>query len=614
MTTALSHSSTAAKDLPVKRYRYLALTAALMIFGLITMGGIVRVTGSGLGCPDWPLCHGQLIPPMRMDAVIEYLHRLIAALTSPFILAAAIVGWWKLRPIKWISRPPVIALGLLAVEIVLGAITVLTELPPEIVAVHLGTALVVFALMLTATVVAFARQHDPAQPDRLAFRTSFARLTVWTLAAIFVVLISGALVAGSGSTAGCLGWPLCSGRLIPTDLHGWIHMTHRLIVGAASILVVIVTVQAWRTQRRQTAILPAATVMGVLFFAQALVGALKTTKGFTPFLLALHVATAAAVWAALVVLVVLVGLAGRTAEEEKAEAATRIEAGQRAKDLFAMTRPIVVGLLLVTAYAGMIVGRRAFPPLDLTFLTLLGGALAAGGAQAINQYVDRDIDQLMQRTASRPIPAGRMTPAEGLAWGLALCVASLYIVAGFVNWLAALLVLAGIMYYVIIYTLVLKRTSAQNIVIGGGAGALPPVVGWAAATGQLDIPALFLFGIIFFWTPPHFWALAIVRLKDYARAGVPMLPVVRGEACTRAYIMLYAVALVAVTLLLPLLGMAGAVFVVSALVLGGVLLYSAWQVWKQGGNKVAWAMYRTSSMYLAFLFIALMADALLRRA
>jgi protoheme IX farnesyltransferase len=318
------------------------------------------------------------------------------------------------------------------------------------------------------------------------------------------------------------------------------------------------------------------------------------------------------VWAALIVLVVVTGLAGRTAEEERAESQQKIDAGQRARDLLTTTRPIVVGLLLVTAYAGMVVGAKAFPPLGLTFWTLLGGALAAGGAQTINQYVDRDIDRLMQRTAKRPIPAGRMTPAEGLAWGLALCVTSFYIVAGFVNWLAALLVLAGILYYVIIYTLALKRTSAQNIVIGGGAGALPPMVGWAAAAGHLAIPALFLFAIIFLWTPPHFWALALVRIKDYTRAGVPMLPVVRGEEYTRSHIMLYAVGLVAITLLLPILGMAGSIYLVSALVLGGVLIYSAWKVWKQGGNKVAWTMYRTSSMYLAFLFLALMADALIR--
>jgi protoheme IX farnesyltransferase len=250
------------------------------------------------------------------------------------------------------------------------------------------------------------------------------------------------------------------------------------------------------------------------------------------------VATAAAVWAALVVLVVVTGLAFRTPEEEYLEAAQPVNAQQRVRDLLTLTRPIVVLLLLVTAYAGMVVGARAFPSLSLTFWTLLGGAMAAGGAQAINQYIDRDIDGLMQRTARRPLPSGRMTPAEGLAFGLALCMASFYVVAGFVNLLAGLLVLAGILYYVFLYSLFLKRSTAQNIVIGGGAGAIPPLVGWAAAAGHLNIPALFLFAIIFFWTPPHFWALALVRRKDYERAGVPMLPVVLGERVTRLQIFL----------------------------------------------------------------------------
>jgi heme o synthase len=219
---------------------------------------------------------------------------------------------------------------------------------------------------------------------------------------------------------------------------------------------------------------------------------------------------------------------------------------------------------------------------------------------------------LMGRTAKRPIPAGRMTPAQGLAWGLGLSVLSVYVVAGAVNGLAATLVLAGILYYVILYTLILKRTSDQNIVIGGGAGAMAPVVGYVAITGRLDWTALFLFAIIFLWTPPHFWALAIVRLKDYARAGVPMLPVARGEGYTRRQIIVYTVVLLAVTLLMPLVGLAGWIYLAAALLLNLWLLYAAWQVWKLDGNKIAWSLYRTSSMYLAFLFLALMADAVWR--
>jgi heme o synthase len=270
-----------------------------------------------------------------------------------------------------------------------------------------------------------------------------------------------------------------------------------------------------------------------------------------------------------------------------------------------------VALLLVTTYAGMVIGARELPSLSLTFWTLLGGFLAAGGSGAINQYIDREDDTRMQRTQKRPIPSGRLTPGEGLAFGVGIALASFYILVAFVNLLAALLALAGIIYYVLLYSIFLKKTTVQNIVIGGGAGAIPPLVGWAAATGSLNIPSLFLFAVIFMWTPPHFWALALVRRKDYARAGVPMLPVIRGEAETRWQIFLYTLELVALTMFLPMFGLGGSVYLIGAGLLGVWLLMAAWKVWKQGGNKLAWKMYRYSSMYLAFLFVILMVDALL---
>jgi protoheme IX farnesyltransferase len=281
------------------------------------------------------------------------------------------------------------------------------------------------------------------------------------------------------------------------------------------------------------------------------------------------------------------------------------------KDLFALTKPVVVALLLVTTYAGMVIGARHLPGLRMTFWTLLAGFLAAGGSGAINQYIDREDDRKMQRTQKRPIPAGRLTPAEGLAFGVACTLVSFYLMVAFVNLLAALLCLAGIIYYVLIYSLLLKKTTIQNIVIGGGAGAIPPLVGWAAATGSLNIPSIFLFAIVFMWTPPHFWALALVRRKDYARAGIPMLPVVRGEHETKRQIFIYTIELVVLTLLLPIFGLGGAVYFTGATVLGCWLLMAAWKVLQTDGNKVAWRMYRYSSMYLAFLFAVLVVDVLI---
>jgi protoheme IX farnesyltransferase len=357
-------------------------------------------------------------------------------------------------------------------------------------------------------------------------------------------------------------------------------------------------------------VLTATTAASVLFFAQALLGAKLALEAFPPHLLVIHQATAVAVWAALIVQVTATGLSRRNAADEATEAASIAGRQHLAKDLLALTKPIVVALLLVTTYAGMVIAAQEWPPLSLTLWTLLGGFMAAGGSGAINQYIDRNDDTRMQRTQKRPIPSGRLTPGEGLAFGVALTLASFYIMVAFVNLLAALLSLAGIIYYVLLYSIFLKKTTVQNIVIGGGAGAIPPLVGWAAATGSLNIPSLFLFAVVFMWTPPHFWALALVRRKDYARAGVPMLPVVRGEKETRWQILIYTIELVGLTLLLPLFGLGGAIYLVGALLLGGWLLLAAWKVWQEGGNKRAWKMYRYSSMYLAFLFMVLMIDRL----
>ena len=340
------------------------------------------------------------------------------------------------------------------------------------------------------------------------------------------MLVSGAMVAASGATAVCPEWPLCGGSLLPADAAGWLNMGHRLLVVLSGLLMAGMLAQAWRTQRSQTPVIVAATTAAVLFFAQALLGRMQVTQAFPPAMQALHTATALAVWAALVVLIMALGIAGRTAEDERRDAEWIIGRRGLARDFLLLTKPIVVVLLLVTTYAGMVIGAKAWPSLELTFWTLLGGFMAAGGSGAMNQYIDRFDDGKMQRTQKRPIPSGRLHTG-GRVWhlGSGLALASFYLMVAYVNILAALLSLAGIIYYVLLYSIFLKKTTVHNIVIGGGAGAIPPLVGWAAATGSLNVPSLFLFAIVFMWTPPHFWALALVRRKDYARAGVPMLPV-----------------------------------------------------------------------------------------
>src|SRR5215212_9289749 len=260
----------------------------------------------------------------------------------------------------------------------------------------------------------------------------------------------------------------------------------------------------------------------------------------------------------------------RYAPRTAAAAATlpRPRAGVRSLvgDYFQMTKPKVQTLLLLTTITTMYVAGD--PSLGLVLLTCLGGALSAGGAGAINHAFDRDIDQVMTRTADRPVASGRVAPVAAFAYGTVLCVASLVLLTLAVNVEAALLSLSGFLGYVFVYTIWLKRTTPQNIVIGGAAGAVPPLVGWAAVTGGLSLDALLLFAIVFFWTPPHFWALSLLMKDEYARAGVPMLPVVRGEAATRRAILLYTVVLVAVTLTPVATGLFGVFYAVVAVVLG----------------------------------------------
>jgi protoheme IX farnesyltransferase len=343
-----------------------------------------------------------------------------------------------------------------------------------------------------------------------------------------------------------------------------------------------------------------------MFFGQAMVGAIQVSEAGMWHLVILHRLTVFALWTSLLLLVYVSG------SLVQGEVQTvKSDARQRTRDFLALSKPLIVGLLLITTYGGLVIGGKQWPSFSLTMWTLLGGALAAGGSSALNQYIDRELDKHMRRTAKRPMADGRLTDAEGLAFGLGLSLVSYYVLAVFVNALAALLSLAGIVYYVILYSILLKKATVQNIVIGGGAGAIPPLVGYAAATGRLDLTAWILFAIIFMWTPPHFWALAIVRMKDYENAGVPMMPVVRGELATRKQILVYTIELVIVTLLLPIFNLAGTVYLVSSLVLGGALLYAAWAVWKYGGNKLAWRMYKWSSTYLVFIFLAIMLDAVL---
>jgi protoheme IX farnesyltransferase len=440
------------------------------------------------------------------------------------------------------------------------------------------------------------------------------RLTAGTSLAIFLLLLSGIFVSVTDASQACLAWPVCLPLGEPESLLGWLDFFHRLMTFVSVLMMARLVIKTWREFRDQTAVLVLTTISAVLFFSQALMGAVESARGYPAYLIALHSATSISVWVSMVSLTTLVWVLVPQGAALKGEirGVERRSLKRILLDYLMLTKPVVVLLLLVTTVAGMVVGGKSWPPFPTLAWTLFAGFLAAGGSSAINQYIDRFDDLKMQRTRKRPLPSGRLTPAEGLAFGVASVIISFYLMVSLVNLVAALLTLAGIIYYVLIYSILLKKTTVQNIVIGGGAGAIPPLVGWAAVTGGLNIPAMLLFAVVFLWTPPHFWALALVRRKDYARAGVPMLPVVRGERETRWQIFLYTLQLVVLTLLLPVFGLGGSLYLVGAVVLGVYLLLFAWRVWKKDGNKVAWQMYRHSSMYLAFLFLVMMFDALIQ--
>jgi protoheme IX farnesyltransferase len=357
---------------------------------------------------------------------------------------------------------------------------------------------------------------------------------------------------------------------------------HQLLSALALPPLVAVLVAAWLGHRHL--VLPA--LISIALFGLA---ALITVHG-------LHLAAAAVAFASTLVLTAL---------------AFRGEAAPLGpwRDYVTLTKPRIMSLLLLTGVCGMVVGAQGVPPLGDLAALVVGLALACGGASALNHVIDRDIDALMgERTRARPVTAGRVSPAYALEFGLALSALSFVLLAGVVNVLTATLALVGNLFYVLVYTRWLKRSTPQNIVWGGAAGAIPPLVGWAAATGNLTLPAISLFLIVFFWTPPHFWALALLIRRNYADAGIPMLPVVRGERETVKQILLYSFVMVAVTAVPFLWGTLGLAYLVAALVLGAAFIWLAVQLARHTTPRQASLLFHSSLLYLALVFVAAAVD------
>lgn len=276
----------------------------------------------------------------------------------------------------------------------------------------------------------------------------------------------------------------------------------------------------------------------------------------------------------------------------------------------ALTKPRIILMLLFTALGGLFLASRGTPDALITLVVLTAGALASAGANALNQWLDSDIDEAMRRTRSRPVVVGAIPRSHAIAFGVATNIIAFAMLTALVNWQSAVLTLSATLIYVFVYTIGLKRTSTQNIVIGGAAGAIPPAVGWVAVTGSIDLPAIYLFAIVFFWTPPHFWALSLLLKDDYAKANVPMLPVVAGVDATKKTILLYTVLMLALTTMFAATGAVGLVYLASAVALGALFIYYAWRLNRRPEIEGAKSLYLYSLLYLAALFLAIIVDSL----
>jgi len=686
----------------VTRFQKLVGVTLAATLALVIVGVVVRATDSGMGCPDWPFCYGQVIPPLDdFKAWAEWIHRLIAAVIGVLVLGIAALAVLDHRDRPSLVLPSLGAVALVGFQAWLGEETVRLGNSGPSVTAHLATALAVVGLLAFLLV-------RGAYPARMAGRGASQRFTLlaaFTAVAVYALLLFGSNVTALDAALVFPDWPLMGGAIIPpfgemppaAQLLAVTNALHRYVAVIVGVLLAATWLAAWRGQRTNRALFGLVTVAAVLYPLQAVVGAFQVWTQLAPWTQTLHVALATFIWVAAVAAVFVSYYSARVRVSEGApspssgpasdsrrregvpsgmpsaaagattsagastsaagasttEGASTAHAettglmvppgstspsaqpappappGPRAprplsatvRAYVALTKPRIIELLLITTIPAMVLATRDLPGVNwanwgiIVFWTLLGGTLAAGAANAINQYLDRDIDKLMIRTRRRPLPAHEVEPEQALVFGIALAIFSVGLLAVFVNLVAAFLTLLAIGFYVFVYTMLLKRTTTQNIVIGGAAGALPPVIGWAAVTGNVQLPAIMLFALVFYWTPPHFWALSLRIAKDYAAAGVPMLPVVRGTAETTRQIFLYTVLLVAVSLIFFAVAKMGLIYLVAAVVLGAIFLWKSGNLAREGtleGTTVgAIRLYKFSISYLTLLFLAVAVDALI---
>ena len=584
---------------------------------VILWGAYVRATGSGAGCgAHWPLCDGQVVPlAPDMAQRIEFAHRVTSGLVLPLVL---VLLWWTFRSFS-AGHPARLAsfaaLVFTVTEGLVGAGLVLFGLVAENDSVWRAVAMAVhlvntFLLLAALTLAAWWAGGGP-EPH---LRGQGA--LVWGLAlsvvACVVLAVSGAVTAlgdtlfpAKDSMAAIRQGLSSTGHFLER-----LRVLHPLLAMSGGMFIALMAGLATHVRPTQR-VRMSASLLGLLLLAQTAGGFVNIALKAPVWMQLVHLLVADLFWISLVLLVASAVAADAPHVVLASDASPSLPSPSprpTLSDYVALTKPRVVSLLLFTALAAMFVAKGGWPGLALLAAVFVGGYLAAGGANAINMAIDRDIDGRMSRTAQRPVVRHAVSANGALGFGLGLGAASFALLWWAANLLAALLALAGLVFYVIVYTLVLKRRTWYNIVLGGAAGCFPPLVGWAAVTGELSVLAWYLFAIIFLWTPVHFWALALLIKDDYARAGIPMAPVVLGERATVVQIAIYAVATAAVSVMPWVQREVGGVYLVGAVALNLSLLARSVRLLQTPGMPQARSLFKYSLAYLALLFLVMAVD------
>ena len=562
------------------RFQKQSYWAAILTFELIVLGSLVRASNAGLACPDWPKCYGLWVPAMDWPIFLEWFHRLVAGLLGLVVMALI----WSLFRSRRLWQTYKVAIlcsaGLFVWQCILGGLTVLKLLEPGVVTWHLANALLFFGVILWMA----TRENLPnIESKNKGLWNSFS-------ISILVQLILGAAVSTRHAGLACPDFPTCQGMWLPQAETPWpmaLHMLHRVI---ALYLVLLGFVLAYKERglfkRRALSLFTLLVVQGLLGWA--------AIRYELPVPLSvLHFANA----------MVILSVAWVTTFQSKPlKKEISVENSSIWRSLFQMTKPTITLLVVVTTIPGLLLALEPgeLPTLSLLWGALLGAGLTSASAAVFNQVVEMDVDRLMMRTCGRSLPKGAVSKNTGVFFGLVLLVMGEWCLWYFATPLAAAVALFGHLFYVLIYTMILKKRTVQNIVIGGAAGAVGPLIGWAAVTGQLSWEAWAMFVVIFLWTPPHFWSLAIKYMEDYRQAGIPMYPVVHGEAKTRRLIFLYTASLIPVVVYLAYV--TGPLFLLFGGGLTVVFAWKAWKLWTEPANNELMPFFHYSCFYTFGVF------------